>query len=87
MKVSMAALRIIASMKRDWMQTGRKPNGLCGVTVYIAAIAHGFMCLKSDIVKVVHVCEATLMKRLVEFGNTESGSLIGMLRSLRRIVG
>ncbi|XP_021911887.1 transcription factor IIIB 90 kDa subunit-like isoform X2 [Carica papaya] len=66
---------IIASMKRDWMQTGRKPSGICGAALYIAALSHGLKCSKLDIVKIVHICEATLTKRLVEFENTESGSL------------
>ncbi|XP_058214237.1 transcription factor IIIB 60 kDa subunit isoform X4 [Rhododendron vialii] len=74
-KVNSTALHIIASMKRDWMQTGRKPSGLCGAAVYISALSHGFKCSKLDIVKAVHVCEATLTKRLIEFENTDSGSL------------
>ncbi|XP_058749591.1 uncharacterized protein LOC131622570 isoform X1 [Vicia villosa] len=73
--VSETALNIIASMKRDWMQTGRKPSGLCGAALYMSALAHGFTCSKSDILRIVHVCEATLTKRLVEFENTESSSL------------
>ena len=73
--VSDTALRIIASMKRDWMQTGRKPSGLCGAALYIAALSHGYNYTKSNIVAVVHVCEATLTKRLIEFENTDSGSL------------
>ncbi|KAK7336311.1 hypothetical protein VNO77_16848 [Canavalia gladiata] len=73
--VSDTALSIIACMKRDWMQTGRKPSGLCGAALYIAAFAHGFKCSKPDILRIVHVCEATLTKRLVEFENTESSSL------------
>ncbi|KAL6534716.1 hypothetical protein OROGR_013391 [Orobanche gracilis] len=73
--VSRTALQILASMKRDWMQTGRKPSALCGAALYISALSHGLKCSKSDIIKVVHVCEATLMKRLIEFENTESGSL------------
>ncbi|XP_047081839.1 transcription factor IIIB 60 kDa subunit-like [Lolium rigidum] len=73
--VSDTALRIVASMKRDWMQTGRKPSGLCGAALYIAALSHGYNYTKSNIVAVVHVCEATLTKRLIEFENTESGSL------------
>uniref|UniRef100_A0A0D9VP93 Cyclin-like domain-containing protein n=1 Tax=Leersia perrieri TaxID=77586 RepID=A0A0D9VP93_9ORYZ len=63
--VSDAALRI----------TGRKPSGLCGAALYIAALSHGYDCTKADIVAVVHVCEATLTKRLIEFENTDSGSL------------
>lgn len=74
-EVSRTAMRIIASMKRDWMQTGRKPSGLCGAALYISALSHDLKCSKSDIVSVVHVCEATLTKRLIEFENTESGSL------------
>jgi len=73
--VSDTALRIVASMKRDWMQTGRKPSGLCGAALYIAALSHGCNYTKADIVSVVHVCEATLTKRLIEFENTDSGSL------------
>ncbi|XP_020579797.1 transcription factor IIIB 90 kDa subunit isoform X2 [Phalaenopsis equestris] len=73
--VSEIALRIVASMKRDWMQTGRKPSGLCGAALYISALSHGFNYSKSDVVTVVHICEATLTKRLIEFENTESGSL------------
>ncbi|KAH0767796.1 hypothetical protein KY285_003667 [Solanum tuberosum] len=73
--VSRTALLIVASMKRDWMQTGRKPSGVCGAALYIAALSHGLNRSKSEIIKVVHICEATLTKRLIEFENTESGSL------------
>ncbi|XP_008791772.1 transcription factor IIIB 90 kDa subunit isoform X2 [Phoenix dactylifera] len=73
--VSETALRIVASMKRDWMQTGRKPSGLCGAALYISALSHGLNYSKSEIVSVVHICEATLTKRLIEFENTESGCL------------
>ncbi|KAK4372352.1 hypothetical protein RND71_007736 [Anisodus tanguticus] len=73
--ISRSALHILASMKRDWMQTGRKPSGLCGAALYIASLSHGLSCSKSEVIKVVHICEATLTKRLIEFENTESGSL------------
>uniref|UniRef100_A0ACD5Y9H1 Uncharacterized protein n=1 Tax=Avena sativa TaxID=4498 RepID=A0ACD5Y9H1_AVESA len=73
--VSDTALRLVASMKRDWMQTGRKPSGVCGAALYIAALSHGYDYTKADIAAVVHVCEATLFKRLIEFENTDSGSL------------
>ena len=29
-EVSMAALRLVSRMKRDWMAQGRRPSGLCG---------------------------------------------------------
>ncbi|MED6145977.1 hypothetical protein PIB30_030196 [Stylosanthes scabra] len=41
----------------------------------MSALANGFKCSKSDILRIVHICEATLTKRLVEFENTESASL------------
>ncbi|KAL6124730.1 hypothetical protein ACLB2K_077241 [Fragaria x ananassa] len=73
--VMQTAHRIITIMKLDWMQTGRKPSGICGAALYISALSHGLKCAKSDIIKIVHVCDATLIKWLVEFENTESGSL------------
>nr|GLL24119.1 transcription factor IIIB 60 kDa subunit-like isoform X1 [Ipomoea trifida] len=73
--VSKRALQIVASMKRDWMQTGRKPGGICGAALYISALSYGFRYSRSDVVKVVHICEATLSKRLVEFETTDSASL------------
>uniref|UniRef100_A0A803L219 Transcription factor TFIIB cyclin-like domain-containing protein n=1 Tax=Chenopodium quinoa TaxID=63459 RepID=A0A803L219_CHEQI len=73
--VEKTALRIMASMKLNWMQTGRKPSGLCGAALYISALSHGFKFSKAEIVKLVHICEATLTKRLIEFEGTESGGL------------
>ncbi|KAE8702342.1 Cyclin/Brf1-like TBP-binding protein, putative isoform 2 [Hibiscus syriacus] len=66
---------ILANMKRDWMQTGRKPSGLCGAALYISALSHGLKVSKSKIIEVVHICEATLSKRLIEFENTDAGAL------------
>ncbi|KAH7282832.1 hypothetical protein KP509_35G049400 [Ceratopteris richardii] len=73
--IAQTALRLVASMKRDWMQTGRRPSGICGAALFISAHIHGFDCTKADVVSVVHICEGTLTRRLVEFENTESGSL------------
>ncbi|TVU18656.1 hypothetical protein EJB05_34766, partial [Eragrostis curvula] len=56
-------------------ETGRKPSGICGAALYIAALSHGLDYTKADVVAVVHVCEATLTKRLIEFENTDSGGL------------
>ncbi|CAD5317826.1 unnamed protein product [Arabidopsis thaliana] len=73
--VANTAKNIISSMKRDWIQTGRKPSGICGAAIYMAALSHGIMYSRADIAKVVHMCEATITKRLNEFANTEAGSL------------
>ncbi|XP_070044345.1 transcription factor IIIB 60 kDa subunit-like isoform X2 [Nicotiana tabacum] len=49
--ISRTALHIVASMKRDWMQTGRKPSGVCGAALYIAALSHGLSCSKPEIIE------------------------------------
>ncbi|XP_011032209.1 PREDICTED: transcription factor IIIB 90 kDa subunit-like isoform X3 [Populus euphratica] len=74
-EISDDALTIIASMNYHWIQTGRTPSALWGAALYISALSHGLNCSKSDILRLVHVCGKTLSKRLVEFENTESGSL------------
>lgn len=48
--VANSALRLVASMKRDWMQTGRRPSGVCGAALFIAAHIHGFERSKADVV-------------------------------------
>ena len=72
--VANTALRLVASMKRDWMQTGRRPSGVCGAALWVAALLHGYERSKRDVVAVVHVGEATLRKRVTEFENTPSAS-------------
>ena len=39
--ISSTAFKLIQSMKRDWMQTGRRPSGICGAALFIAAHIHG----------------------------------------------
>ncbi|KAK9825942.1 hypothetical protein WJX74_000470 [Apatococcus lobatus] len=74
-KVADTALQLVKSMKRDWLQTGRRPAGICGAALYIACQVHGFDKSKRDILNVVHVGEATLGKRLLEFTHTAAGQL------------
>jgi transcription factor IIIB subunit 2 len=52
-------------MKQDWIQTGRRPAGICGACLLIAARMHGFRRTQKDILKVVNVCDVTLRKRYV----------------------
>ena len=73
--VSITALRLVSRMKKDWMHTGRRPSGLCGAALLIAARIHGFNRSVDDVIRVVKVCQATVMKRLLEFANTESSNL------------
>ncbi|CAG0893357.1 unnamed protein product [Cyprideis torosa] len=73
--VSNTALRLMQRMKRDWMHTGRRPSGLCGAALLVAARMHEFNRSVEDVVKIVKIHESTLRKRLMEFGDTPSGKL------------
>ncbi|KAG7334486.1 hypothetical protein KOW79_002893 [Hemibagrus wyckioides] len=74
-EVSMTALRLVQRMKRDWMHTGRRPSGLCGAALLVAARMHEFRRTIKDVIGVVKVCEATLRKRLSEFEDTPTSEL------------
>ena len=71
----MCALRLVQRMKRDWIQTGRRPSGICGAALLIAARVHGFRRTQREVVRVVRICDVTLRRRLVEFAETPVGAL------------
>uniref|UniRef100_A0A3P8RXA0 Transcription factor TFIIB cyclin-like domain-containing protein n=1 Tax=Amphiprion percula TaxID=161767 RepID=A0A3P8RXA0_AMPPE len=71
----MTAMRLVQRMKRDWMHTGRRPSGLCGAALLVAARLHDFRRTIKEIVSIVKVCETTLRKRLVEFEDTPTSQL------------
>eukprot|EP00122_Pirum_gemmata_P010760 Pgem_evm1s9959 len=62
-------------MKRDWIHVGRRPDGVCGAALLIAARMHNFSRSIEDIVEVVRCCNVTIRKRLGEFELTPSASL------------
>ncbi|GJD07566.1 Transcription factor IIIB 90 kDa subunit [Galdieria sulphuraria] len=73
--VATSALRLIARMKRDWIHTGRRPSGLCGAALFVAAKMHGFYRSQREIVNVVRIGDVTLRKRLLELEETPSALL------------
>ncbi|XP_068618980.1 transcription factor IIIB 90 kDa subunit [Battus philenor] len=74
-EVSMTALRLVQRMKRDSIHSGRRPSGICGAALLIAARLHDFSRTPADVVRIVKVHESTLRKRLLEFGDTPSSAL------------
>ncbi|XP_028040736.1 transcription factor IIIB 90 kDa subunit [Bombyx mandarina] len=74
-EVSMTALRLVQRMKKDSIHSGRRPSGICGAALLIAARLHEFSRTPSDIVRIVKVHESTLRKRMFEFGDTPSSAL------------
>lgn len=71
----MTAQRLVQRMKKDSIHSGRRPSGLCGAALLLAARMHEFSRTPNDIVRIVKIHESTLRKRLVEFGETPSSAL------------
>ncbi|ORY83666.1 Brf1-like TBP-binding domain-domain-containing protein [Protomyces lactucae-debilis] len=74
-KVAHDATRLVARMKRDWLDCGRRPAGVCGAALAIAARMNDYRRTMAEIVYVVKVAEETVQSRLQEFSMTPSGEL------------
>ncbi|KAF9932858.1 transcription factor TFIIIB subunit brf1 [Linnemannia zychae] len=74
-RVANDALRLVSRMDRDWIRTGRRPAGVCGACLLIAARMHHYRRSQKEIIQVVKIGESTLRKRLDEFASTPSGQL------------
>ena len=75
MKVANDAVRIVQRMTRDWLTHGRRPAGICGAALILAARMNNFRRTVREVVYVVKVQEQTIFKRLDEFKVTESSGL------------
>ena len=75
MQVAKDAVRIVQRMNRDWMTPGRRPAGICGAALILAARMNNFRRTVREVVYVVKVQEQTIFQRLEEFKNTESSGL------------
>mmetsp|Transcript_18276 Transcript_18276/g.32847 ORF Transcript_18276/g.32847 Transcript_18276/m.32847 type:complete len:428 (-) Transcript_18276:87-1370(-) len=69
-EVAITAMKFLQRMKRDWISIGRRPTGLCGAAILIAAKFHGLKRSTQQIMQTVKVCNDTIRKRLEEFQNT-----------------
>ncbi|KAF9448740.1 BRF1-domain-containing protein [Macrolepiota fuliginosa MF-IS2] len=74
-KVATDAVRLVQRFDRDWMTKGRRPAGICGAALLLAARMNNFRRSVEEIVQVVKIADTTLKKRLDEFKATPSGSL------------
>ncbi|KAK6379376.1 transcription factor TFIIIB subunit brf1 [Exophiala oligosperma] len=74
-KIKMDAIRIVQRMKRDWMSTGRRPSGVCGAAVILAARMNNYRRTTREVVLTAKVTEITINKRLEEFQDTASSRL------------
>ncbi|KAF7117168.1 hypothetical protein CNMCM5793_005888 [Aspergillus hiratsukae] len=84
MQVASEAVRIVQRMNRDWMTTGRRPAGICGAALILAARMNNFRRTVREVVYVVKVTEITINQRLNEFSSTESAELtVDQFRSVQ----
>ncbi|KAI9740898.1 MAG: transcription factor TFIIIB subunit brf1 [Claussenomyces sp. TS43310] len=74
-KVAEAAIRLSKRMGKDWMIDGRRPSGICGACLILAARMHNFRRTVKEVVYIVKVTTQTLQKRLDEFKVTPSSEL------------
>ena len=73
--VATTAIRVVANMNREWMTTGRRPAGICGAGLLIAAKMHRFHRTEAQVAQVVRICDGTLKKRLNEFDETSASDM------------
>lgn len=73
--VALCATRLIQSMSRDWLSTGRRPAGLCGAALLVAARFYGHSVSAQKVASVVRMSASTLKRRLSEFRHTPIAKL------------
>ncbi|KAH7333923.1 cyclin-like protein [Rhizoctonia solani] len=74
-KVVIDATRLVTRFSRDWMTHGRRPAGICGACLLLAARMNNFRRSIQEIVQVVKIGDETVKKRLEEFKVTPSAAL------------
>ena len=73
--VAETAVRLSQRMIQDWMVVGRRPSGVCGACLILAARIHNFRRTVTEVVYIVKVTTATIQKRMEEFKLTASANL------------
>lgn len=82
-KVAKDAVKLAHRMAADWIHEGRRPAGIAGACVLLAARMNNFRRSHAEIVAVSHVGEETLQRRLNEFKKTKAGIL--SVKSFREV--
>ncbi|KAK3318806.1 transcription factor iiib-like protein [Apodospora peruviana] len=74
-KVAESAVRIAARMRHDNITHGRRPAGICGAAIIMAARAHNYRRTVREVVYIAKVTMTTLQERMEEFANVPSAQL------------
>lgn len=65
----------LCRLKKDWITTGRRPDGVCAVAILIACRCHGSHKTQSEISKLFRISGKTLTDRIEDFRATPSAQL------------
>ncbi|SNX81819.1 related to BRF1 - TFIIIB subunit, 70 kD [Melanopsichium pennsylvanicum] len=74
-KVAYDASRLVSRFQKDWITEGRRPAGICGACLMLAARMNHFRRSVSEIIQVVKIADVTLKARLEDFKKTPTGQL------------
>jgi len=74
-KVALSAVRIAHRMQKDHMTHGRRPAGICGAAIIMAARAHSYRRTVREVVYIAKVTTHTLQVRMDEFANVPSAQM------------
>lgn len=75
LKVIKDAVKLAHRMSSDWIHEGRRPAGIAGACLLLAARMNNFRRSHTEIVAVAHVGEETIQRRLNEFKSTNAGKV------------
>jgi transcription factor IIIB subunit 2 len=82
--VASDASRLVRRFRADWMTQGRRPAGVCGACLILAARMNNFLRTPEEVAQVVKVSPGTIRKRLTEFAGTEmAGKTVKEWREMR----
>lgn len=73
--VALTAVRLAKRMSLDMIAEGRRPSGICGACLLMAARIHNFRRSVREVVYVVKVTMETIRMRMDEFRSTEASGL------------
>ncbi|GAU99405.1 hypothetical protein RvY_10415 [Ramazzottius varieornatus] len=75
-KVRDRAETIVQRMKKDWLDSGRKPAGVTAAAIVIASRTFNVEIDLEKLISLAKISIGTVKKRMVEFSKTESAQLV-----------
>lgn len=74
-KICRDATKLALTMAKDWIYEGRRPAGIAGACLMLAARMNDQRRSHGEIVAIARVGQETIQKRLSEFSKTQSGAM------------